>query len=183
MAVAHTLCLQLQENRALAVKQEFLRETVKQLKVNITAFWGQRRKEKYHMLADRVWEKGLIPSRVCRPASHILVKHKLKVEGGKARKRRRSGRSSSFYLLTHWSWCFGVDTPRGDKVGRHVWLSSWRCRLLCSVASEVQELSNWESLQVSMFQQHGSTLRSFSWRMAKKNGCGGGGANLHTLQS
>lgn len=36
--------------------------------------------------------------------------------------------SLALYLL-HTGAMFGVETPRRDKVGRHVWLSSWHCLL------------------------------------------------------
>lgn len=46
-------------------------------------------------------------------------------EEGKRRGGGKSGRNGA--LLPSFTLMFGVETPRSDKVGRHVWLSSWLC--------------------------------------------------------
>lgn len=48
--------------------------------------------------------------------------------------------------LLHTGVMFGVETPSRDKVGRHVWLSSWHC--LQHVVAETKNESNSAKLNV-----------------------------------
>lgn len=175
--------LQLHEKWALTLNM-CLHKEGEAIKVTPHFYLGAKKAEHYS-LAARKWENSDIVT--CWPdlpviagtvfLSHILDKNKglssrNPVKGRKERRRRRrkmsqeQGFVSILYTL---EWCLEWKHPGRDKVGCHVWLSSWH-RLLRVVALAVQRAESPGVAPIllnSPFKQHWRNLRSLSWSTAK----------------